>query len=328
MNTAVKADITDSVVLPKLVLSAASARGADVRTLARDASLPGWALTAGQGMISSLYAIRLWELTEWALQDPHVALAIGGRHQRGDLSLHDYLFATAATLRDALTANGEFLHLVTNNSRWQVIAETDRDVTYSYEHFVRAHRGIELGAQFGLALFCRRAREATGSPIVPVQVGFAQGAPRSHQAMVETFGTRKVDFDQPVNTLTFRKTDLDLPLHGSDPVLADLLRRYAATLGTPATVTWYGQFQALVADSLTEAPTLEAIARRLAMSPRSLQRHLAEHGTSWRAELDRARRWRTEQSRLRGQPTLDTLAVQLGYSDGRSTRRALRRIGS
>ena len=308
-----------------MVLSAAVARGADSQVLVREARLPDWALSAGYGMISSQYAIRLWEIAEWALVDPHVALAIAGQHQRGDLSLHDYLFATAATLRDGLDANGEFLHLVTNNSRWQVMTETDRDVTYSYEHFERAHRGIELGAQFGLALFCTRARQATGMPVVPVQVGFAQRAPRSHLAVVEAFGTRRVDFDQPVNTLTFRKADLNMPLRGSDPVLAGILRQYAATLGTQAPLTWYRQFQALLADSLTDVPTLDSMARRMVMSPRSLQRHLAEHGTSWRAELEQARRRQAEQSRSRSQPTMATLARQLGYSDARSASRALRR---
>jgi AraC-like DNA-binding protein len=322
------AGVTDSVVLPSFVLSAAVARGADPRRLVRGARLPGWALTAGQGMISSRYAIRLWELAERELQDPDVAVAIAQRHQRGDLSLHDYLFATANTLRGGLAANGEFLHLVTNNSRWRILTETDRDVTYSYEHSIREHRGIELGAQFGLVMFCTRARQATGKPVVPVRVGFAQGAPRSRRALVEAFGTRRVEFDQPVNTLTFSKADLDLPLTGADPVLAGILRHYAATLPPQQIITWYGQFQALLADSLPEAPTLETMARQLVMSPRSLQRHLAEHGTTWRAELDHARRRRTDQARSGTQPTMASLARQLGYADVRSASRAVRRWSS
>jgi AraC-like DNA-binding protein len=308
------------------VLSAAAAGGADARALAREARLPGWVLTAGQGMIPSRYAIRLWELAEWALQDLHVALTVAGRYRRGDLSLYDYLFATAPTLGEGLTVNVQFLHLVTGNSRLQAVAETDRDITYSYEHSVRDHRGIELGAQFGLAMFCARAREATGEPVVPARVGFAQRAPRSHRSVTEAFGTRQVDFDLAVNTLTFRKADLNLPLRGADPVLAAILRQYAATLPPAEPVTWHGQFRMLLADLLAEGPTLEAIARRLAMSPRSLQRRLAEHGTTWRAELDHARRQRAQQSRAHAQPTMASLARQLGYSDTRSTRRALRRL--
>jgi AraC-like DNA-binding protein len=323
-----EAGITDSVVLPTFVLSAAVARGADATKLIREARLPGWALSAERGMISCQHAIRLWELAERELGDPDIAVAVAQQHRRGDLSLHDYLVATASTLRDGLAVNGEFLHLVTNNSRWRITAETDRDVTYSYEHSIREHRGIDLGAQFGLAVFCTRARQATGTPVVPVHVGFAQRAPRRHRALTEAFGTRRVDFDQPVNTLTLRKADLNLPLLGADPVLADILRRYAATMPPRETLTWYGQFQTMLAASLPEAPTLDGIARQLAMSPRSLQRRLAEHGTTWRAELDHARRRRTEQSRAHAQPTLGSLARQLGYADVRSASRAVRRWSS
>jgi AraC-like DNA-binding protein len=318
--------INDSVVLPKFVLSAAAARGADARILAREAHLPGWVFTVGQGAISCLHAIRLWELAEWTLQDPDIAIDIAGRHQRGDLSLYDYLFLTAPTLRDGLAANGEFLHLVTNNSRWDVLTETDNDVTYSYAHSIRAHRGIELGAQFGLGLFCAKVRKATGEPVVPVRVGFAQRAPRSHRAIAEAFDTGQIEFDQPVNTLTFRQADLDLPLRGADPVLAGILRRYAATLPPGEPVTWYEQFRVLLYDSLAAAPTLDAMALRLAMSRRSLQRLLAEHGTTWRAELDHARRRRAEEARSGARPTLANLARQLGYSDPRAVSRALRRL--
>lgn len=215
---------------------------------------------------------------------------------------------------------------MTKNSRWGVLAETDNDVSYSYAHSIRAHRGIELGAQLALGLFCAKVRKATGKPVVPVRVGFAQRAPRSHRAIAEAFGTGRIEFDQPVNTLTFRQADLDLPLRDADPVLAGILRRYAATLPPAEPVTWYRQFKMLLYDSLAAAPTLDAMAQRLAMSRRSLQRHLAEHGTTWRAELDHARRRRAEEARSGGRPTLANLAQQLGYSDPWAVSRGLRRL--
>jgi hypothetical protein len=99
----------------------------------REARLPFWALTAERGVISSQYAIRLWELAERELQDPDIAVAFAQHYRRGELSLFDYLFATAPSLAAGYKANIEFLHLVTNNSRVRIIAETDRDVTYAYE---------------------------------------------------------------------------------------------------------------------------------------------------------------------------------------------------
>jgi AraC-like DNA-binding protein len=61
------------------------------------------------------------------------------------------------------------------------------------------------------------------------------------------------------------------------------------------------------------------------VSPRTLQRQLAEHGTTWRAELNAARQRRAVKARRSGTVGSAALARQLAYSDPRSVRRALRR---
>jgi AraC-like DNA-binding protein len=66
------------------------------------------------------------------------------------------------------------------------------------------------------------------------------------------------------------------------------------------------------------------VARMLAVSPRTLQRRLADESTSWRAELDAVRRERAT-ALLRQGTTTDATAQRLGYSGSRALRRALRR---
>jgi AraC-like DNA-binding protein len=71
--------------------------------------------------------------------------------------------------------------------------------------------------------------------------------------------------------------------------LARILNRYAASLPAPPPVTWHGPFQRLLALSIEAgSPSLESVAKRMAVSPRTLQRQLAEHGT-WRDELNAVR---------------------------------------
>ena len=74
------------------------------------------------------------------------------------------------------------------------------------------------------------------------------------------------------------------------------------------------------------ALSLPVAARRLAVSARTLQRRLADEGTTWRAEIDAARRERAA-SLLRQGTTSDVTAAHLGYSESRALRRALRRWG-
>jgi AraC-like DNA-binding protein len=92
-----------------------------------------------------------------------------------------------------------------------------------------------------------------------------------------------------------------------------------------APVTWQERFRLALAGAFEDgSPSLGTLARRLAVSPRTLQRQLAAHGTTWRAELDTARQRRAWQAR-QGGADMASLARQLGYADARSARRAVRR---
>ena len=106
-------------------------------------------------------------------------------------------------------------------------------------------------------------------------------------------------------------------------VLARILREYADSLPPPAPASWLDDFRQHLGDAIEDGATsLQALARRLVISPRTLQRRLAEQDTTWRAELDLARQRRASQS---SDQSTRRLARQLGYADSRSLRRARRR---
>jgi AraC-like DNA-binding protein len=329
VNPVSQAPAHDSLMFARYLLSAAAAGGADARQLARDAGLPAWALNAGRGMLPSRYAMVLFELAERALGDPDIAMTVVNRHQVGELDLFDYLFTTAGTLREGLETDSRYLHLVTTRLEREVEAETDRETTYSYRQAEPGGRGEDLCLQFSVAALYTRARAATGQPVRPVRIAFAQSAPRSHRRLAEALGTRNVDFGAPVTTFTFSARDLDLPMRGAEPGLARILNRYAASLAAPPPVTWHRHFQRLLARSIEAGgPSLESVAKQMAVSPRTVQRQLAEHDTTWRAELNAARQRRAEKARQSGTVSAAALARQLAYSDPRSLRRALRRWDS
>jgi AraC-like DNA-binding protein len=239
------------------------------------------------------------------------------------------LFTTAATVREALEMSGDFFHLVSTNCSLQPETTTDAGTTYSYRHALPGGRGEELWTQFSMAGFCARIGAAAGRAVVPAHVAFTQPPPRSHRAFNDTFGTRQIDFRAPVNTFTLRTEDLDLPMPGADPALARILRRYAATLPQPQPAYWLNHFRQVLADAIEDStPSLDSLARRLVVSTRTLQRRLAEYGTTWRTELETARQHRAQRAFQDGASSMTRLASQLGYSDPRSVRRALRRWDS
>jgi AraC-like DNA-binding protein len=313
----------ESSKMVRYLLGASAAGGADAARLVRAIHLPGWILQRDDAMISPHYALRLWELADHALEHPQLALTFADRYQPGELDLYDYLFNTAPTLRAGMDLSSRYLYLLTTNARLQVEAETGREVTYSYRYLVADGRGEDLALQLAVSIFCARARAGTGRPVVPVRLALRQRAPRSHRGFSEAFGTARVDFAAPVTTFTFRTRDLDLPLLGADPALARILARYAAMLPAPPEPTWPGHFRLLLTEALDDGDaSLSGVARRLAMSPRTLQRCLAEHGTTWRSELDAARQARARHFR---DDDPGSLARHLGYSHPRSVRRAAMR---
>lgn len=185
-------------------------------------------------------------------------------------------------------------------------------------------RGRELMLQFAIAMLCARVRAGTGQPVAPLHAGFAFPAPAKHSVFAEMLGTSSIDFGCPATTFTFSSRDLDLPMAGSDPRLARILADYARLLPPAPLATWQVHFRLLLDQHLTgdDRPSLNAMALHLGTSRRTLQRQLAGHDTTWRAELDAARQRRAQ---LVGAEDMGLLADQLGYADPCSARRSVRR---
>jgi AraC-like DNA-binding protein len=108
--------------------------------------------------------------------------------------------------------------------------------------------------------------------------------------------------------------------------LAEVVRSAADPQHRPETsATWTRAVRELLSDELDRpALSLQAAGRALAVSVRTLQRRLADEGTSWRAEIDAARRERAARLLQRG-VTADVAAAHVGFSGGRALRRAMRR---
>jgi AraC-like DNA-binding protein len=109
-----------------------------------------------------------------------------------------------------------------------------------------------------------------------------------------------------------------------DQRLGDLVDVVRLADGRPPARTscWTQAVREIVSGEL--GLSLREAAHALAVSARTLQRRLADEGTSWRAEIDSARKERAAQLLQRG-ATVDLTATQVGYSAGRALRRAQRR---
>lgn len=320
-------EATISVLAPRLVLGALQQMGADSASLARRAGLRAGAGDGGGVRVPVARMGRLWQLGSAELGDPRLGLRVADRWGHGQLGLWDYLFDTAATLGESLTVGYRYIGIVNSAGASDFTLTADAD-GMSVRH--RKPPGVDPGvgaviSEFAVGLFVRHAEWATGRPVRPLRVVLPAAARGGRRELAVRFGSR-IGFGADAAAVTFARADLGLRLPRADAGLAGVLREYAAGMAAPvAATTWIDHFRQFLGSRLDDRTlSLSGAARRLGMSPRTLQRRLAREGTTWRGELDAARRGHA--ARLAGGRMPGTaIAASLGYSDARALRRAVRR---
>ncbi|WP_194814885.1 AraC family transcriptional regulator ligand-binding domain-containing protein [Nocardia sp. XZ_19_385] len=318
---------SNQVLLLRFVITQLVAAGLDRGHLVRDSGFPEWALETGPDLhVPSAILTRLWELAEHGT-GPDIALWVGQRYELNRLGLYDYLFSSAPTLGAGLATCDPYITAVSTNHRFELVSG-DRETSLRLSMFEGEGRGRDLTLQFGLAGVLHRARRTLATPVAPIRVSLRQSAPPDLERCAEVFGTTALEFDADEDCLTFRTEDMALPLTTADPMLAAVLRPLAEALPPPPALA--AGWSQLVAKALEEAlsegeVSLELVAHRLAISPRTLQRRLREADTTWRTELDRARGIRLRQATTAGQLNRARQAQLLGYANADSMRRAARR---
>lgn len=186
---------------------------------------------------------------------------------------------------------------------------------------------IELMIGFGYRLLCH----AAGAPLPLREVTFAHAAGFPVEPYEALFGA-PVLFGAPTSAMWLPRDRLRVPFAGRDPVARRYLEAHAeqqlAALpaGAPAPPPVLAQLrEAIVLELATSGAELARVARRVAMSTRTVQRRLEAHGTSYQELVDEQRAALARALlRDRARSIID-VAFELGYADLRSFYRAFRR---
>ncbi|HEY0135583.1 MAG TPA: AraC family transcriptional regulator [Nannocystis sp.] len=170
------------------------------------------------------------------------------------------------------------------------------------------------------------ARRMTGAPVLPLRVTYATPAPADMREHAALFGCAP-EFMADHNELWLPATELLRPLVGADPTLAALFVIQAEQLlrlaqGDSLTDRVRGALAELLRG---EAPGVAAVARRLGLSERSLQRRLREEGTSFAALVDATRQELATHYLCDADLPAAEVAFLLGFAGAPSFYRAFRR---
>lgn len=319
---------TDQVLLHRFVISQLAAAGVDRAWLLREAGIQRETLDTSEAHLPSQVFSRLWEVAEHGLDDPNVALRVADGYQLASLGLYDYLFSTMPTLGDGLATCGPYVTAVTTNHQFNLVTENTNEVSLHLDIVDYYGRGSDHTQIWGLAAALTRARRVLRTPLAPVRVKLRQQAPTHHDGFVDVFATSAIEFEAQADAMVFRAEDMQLPLTSCDPVLAGVLQPLAEALPPPPPLesAWPERVAAALSWAMDAGEvSLEQVARRLATSPRTLQRRLGEAGTTWRREVERARTVRLAETNAAGPVSRARQAELLGYAGAGSLRRAAQR---
>lgn len=321
--------LTESVVIPRFIATAAAGSRAEALRLVRAAGLPGALTDPETTRTPSAHTFRLWGEVMLHSGRTDAGLLAAGRYRLGLLDLFDYVLSTAPTLGDGLARAAAHIHLVSSNSTLTLEERGDElTVAYGVHHGDPEMRAVV--AEFALAVVTAQARQATRTPFSPVRVAFTHPGPCSrgvHAGYTAAFGSARIEFGARHDSLTLHRRDLEAPLATADPALAAIIARTAAAVPPPRPLSDHGVrgLHAAIAIQLAGGrPSLAETARLLTVSSRTLQRRLGECGTTWRAELDAVRREQSAGLRHIGAGTAQR-AARLGFAETRSLRRAMSR---
>ncbi|TMV93245.1 helix-turn-helix domain-containing protein [Thioclava sp. BHET1] len=181
-------------------------------------------------------------------------------------------------------------------------------------------------SEFTLSGICSVIRRGFDPRWRPLEVHFSHSAPDAPLSPERWFNA-PVLYGQPANMLVIDPKSADQIYREEDPDMIELIDRHLAELieVTHRDQSICDQVRALIALNLGAKPIdIATISGMLRMSRRSLQRRLAEEGTTLSEMLQDYRRGRAEAMLRDRRTSIEAIASALGYADGTAFWRAYR----
>lgn len=306
-------------------VAAAFVSAAEREGLPREALLAGTWIEAsslrdpdGRVLLRDVYALLDACL---ALGDELVHLRMAKHIEPESLDALAFLVMTSPTFGEGLRAMLRYQRVFTEGERYELLDEAQgaRVVYEPYGAPRPAHRA--MAEMFAIDLLENGAR-LVGAPLEGVRVLFAHEGPRDRAAHAAILGV-EASFGAPAHAIVIPASVLASPMPSAGPAMAAFFARHleARVRALPPETIGARTLHALLHEGDAD---LETLASRLSMSPRTLQRRLADEGASLRELSETARRARAS-SLLEGGASIAETAYTLGYSEPSAFHRAFRR---
>jgi AraC-like DNA-binding protein len=200
-------------------------------------------------------------------------------------------------------------------------------VTVSMDNWGPPRLAHRLWTEAAMVDMVVNGRQLVGRDFEVIEIRFRHAAPAKAAQLREALAA-PLRFDAEDNALVVPESVFALPMPSADPAMFEFFEREAARRVAeqgPRGGSMIDDTRRLVEAALPEGvPELATLADRLACSPRTLQRRLADHGTSLRKLIDDLRR-ELALRHLAAELSIAEVSFLLGFSEPSAFHRAFRR---
>ena len=308
------------------MIDACARLGLDTARILAAANLDAATLRDPDARLSLEQVEALWQTAYELSGDSNLALHAIEALPFGSYRVIDFLASSAPTVGAALAKVSDYFPIIHEVVRLPYDVG-ERQVTFAAEAPSRPATITRPYAEYVLAAVFLRTRIATNQQFPLMRVEFSHPRPADiseHERIFECpvlFGAGKC-------RMVIAREVWDMPRTGGNPDLFSVLDSHARMLlgqrSTPPDIVGRVR-EAIEAELRGGDPRLESIARRLAMSARTLQRRLREHGVVFNDLLDDLRFQAAKSYLAPGDIAGSEVAYLLGFAEPSSFNRAFKR---
>jgi AraC-like DNA-binding protein len=300
--------------------------GAKVAPLVAQAGLTMQQLSNPQLRFPVRDQVKILNLVAKAIGDDLLGFRLAQKFDLRELGLLYYAQSSSDTLDSAL------LRL----ARYSRITNESITITYTKGKFLRIafdHAGVRRlddthQIEFFMVTLVRVCRQLTRRHLVPQTVSFVHRRSAVPAEMTRYFG-RAATFGAQADAITLQTSDADLPLTDADAYLNSLLEKYckeALAKQRTGAGTWRTKVENEISSLLPHGQAkLPTVAKRLAVSPRTLARRLEVEDTTFAEIVDRLRFELAKSYLKEHKLPISEVSWLLGYAEPSAFSHAFRR---
>jgi AraC-like DNA-binding protein len=314
-----------SVTLLRFISEGLGALGADWRAIFRRCGIDPTALSDSEARFARSSYDQLWPAAAKWTGDAGIGLHVGEQIQPRAVNILGYLLMSSATVGEGMERTIHY-HRVIAGENWIELDKRPGSMSIRLISESLPAEARALHTEYIALLLLKLLSWASGDDVQATEVQFM------HPGLVDEAEYRRilkcaVRFQCPENTILLSETVVHRPSLNANPEISQIHREFAdhqlAEFGEESVTHAVAKH---IASLMEVGPCdLPTLAKRQHMSPRTLQRRLADEGTTFQKILESVRRNLCLRHLEWAHIPLSEIAYLAGFADASSFNRAVRR---